>query len=342
MRLAILLTILACATVTAVSCSGEKSLEAVSAEVISSEFIYEEASFLSCHASTVLETEDGLLAAWFGGSYESSPDVCIYCSSYDGSHWSEPVMAADGVVSDSLRYPCWNPVLHRLDDGSTVLFYKVGPNPREWWGEYRISLDEGKTWGERIPLPEGMLGPIKNKPLSLPDGTILYPTSVEYTPDRWRVFVESSRSDLSEWVRTAIDNNGFNAIQPTFFFYKGKLEMLCRTREGVLAWAVSDDLGATWSPLEDSGLQNNNSGIDGIVLKNGLRLLVCNPQQEGRNKLALMGSFDGREWKTLLMLEDRQEGEYSYPAIILRKNGMIDITYTFNREKIKHLSLIVK
>ena len=342
MRLAILLTILACATVTAVSCSGEKSLEAVSAEVISSEFIYEEASFPSCHASTVLETEDGLLAAWFGGSYESSPDVCIYCSSYDGSHWSEPVMAADGVVSDSLRYPCWNPVLHRLDDGSTVLFYKVGPNPREWWGEYRISSDEGKTWGERIPLPEGMFGPIKNKPLSLPDGTILYPTSVEYTPDRWRVFVESSRSDLSEWVRTAIDNNGFNAIQPTFFFYKGKLEMLCRTREGVLAWAVSDDLGATWSPLEDSGLQNNNSGIDGIVLKNGLRLLVCNPQQEGRNKLALMGSFDGREWKTLLMLEDRQKGEYSYPAIILRKNGMIDITYTFNREKIKHLSLIVK
>ena len=342
MKRAILLTILACAAVASVSCTKRKSLEAVSVEVLSSEFIYEEAPFPSCHASTVLETAEGLLAAWFGGSYESNPDVCIYCSSYDGARWSEPVMAADGVVSDSLRYPCWNPVLHRLDDGSTVLFYKVGPSPREWWGEYRISSDEGKTWGERIPLPEGMFGPIKNKPLSLPDGTILYPTSVEYTPDRWRVFVESSRSDLSGWVRTTIDNNGFNAIQPTFFLYKGKLEMLCRTREGVLARAVSDNLGATWSPLEDSGLQNNNSGIDGIVLKSGLRLLVCNPQQEGRNKLALMGSFDGEEWKTLLMLEDQPAGEFSYPAIIHRRDGVIDITYTYNREKIKHLSLAIK
>ena len=319
-----------------------KSLEAVSAEVLSSEFIYETASFPSCHASTVLETEDGLLAAWFGGSYESNPDVCIYCSSYDGFRWSDPVMAADGIVSDSLRYPCWNPVLHRLDDGSIVLFYKVGPNPREWWGEYRISSDGGRTWGERVPLPEGMLGPIKNKPLSLPDGTILYPTSVEYTPDRWRVFVESSRNDLSGWARTPIDNNGFNAIQPTFFLYKGKLEMLCRTQEGVLARSVSDDLGVTWSPLEESELQNNNSGIDGIVLGNGLRLLVCNPLQEGRNKLALMGSFDGREWKTLLMLEDHRDGEYSYPAIILRADGVTDITYTYNRERIKHLSLIVR
>ena len=341
MKRAIILSFLACAIVAPVSCIHKNSLDKVSADVISSEFIYEAASFPSCHASTVLETKDGLLAAWFGGSYESNPDVCIYCSSYDGSLWSEPVMAADGVVSDTLRYPCWNPVLHRLDDGSIVLFYKVGPNPREWWGEYRISSDEGRTWGEPVPLPEGMLGPIKNKPLPLPDGTILYPTSVEYTPDRWRVFVESSRNDLSGWVRIPVDNNGFNAIQPTFFFHGGRLEMLCRTQEGVLARSLSADLGATWSPLEDSGLQNNNSGIDGIVLKNGLRLLVCNPQQEGRNKLALMGSFDGAEWRTLLMLEDQLAGEFSYPAIILRGNDRIDITYTYNREKIKHVSLSV-
>ena len=342
MKRVVLYTMLSCTIGALTSCSVRRSLEDVSVRVLSSECIYETASFPSCHASTVLETGDGLLAAWFGGSYESNPDVCIYCSSYSGSEWSEPVMIADGIVSDSLRYPCWNPVLHRLDEGSIVLFYKVGPNPREWWGEYKVSPDEGRTWGEWQALPKGMLGPIKNKPLSLSGGRILYPTSVEYTPDCWRVFIESSEKDLSGWTITSVDNNGFNAIQPALFLHGGQLEMLCRTQEGVLARSVSDDFGKSWSPLQDSGLQNNNSGIDGIALKNGLRLLVCNPQQSGRNKLVLMGSFDGEEWKTLLTLEDQPSGEFSYPAIIRRKNGVIDITYTYNRERIKHVSLKVK
>ena len=320
------------------ACSGGKSLEDVSAEVLSAEFIYEQAPFPSCHASTLVETDGGLLAAWFGGSYESHPDVCIYCASYDGTSWSAPVPVAEGTASAS-RYPCWNPVLYRLRSGEIALFYKVGPNPREWWGEYKLSADEGRSWNSRVPLPEGLLGPIKNKPVSLPDGRILYPTSVEYTPDNWKVFIESSEADLSGWTKTAVDNNGFNAIQPTLFLHKGKLEMLCRTREGVLAKACSDDGGRTWTPLQGTELQNNNSGVDGVVMPDGLRLLVCNPQQKGRNKLVLAGSYDGDHWRTLLTLEDHPEGEFSYPAIICRKDGTLDIAYTYNRLKIKHVHL---
>ena len=338
MKSKFLLPLLVCLT----ACAGGKDAGKVSAEILSSEFIYETAPFPSCHASTVLETKDGLLAAWFGGSYESHPDVSIYCSSFGSSGWAEPVLAADGIQSDSLRYPCWNPVLFRLDNGEIVLFYKVGPNPREWWGEYKLSSDEGRTWSPASSLPEGMLGPIKNKPLALPDGTILYPTSVEYRPECWRVFVERSRKDLSDWSKTAVKHNGFNAIQPTFFLYNNKLEMLCRTQEGVLAKATSDDFGRTWTPLQDSGLPNNNSGIDGVTLKSGLRLLVCNPIKQGRNRLALLCSYDGTEWQTLLTLEDEPKGEFSYPAIICRRNGTIDITYTYNRVRIKHIHLRIR
>lgn len=323
----------------AMSCCG-RSMDDVSVEVLSSEFIYESASFPSCHASTVLETEDGLLAAWFGGSYESHPDVSIYCSRYDGSAWSEPALIADGIRSDSLRYPCWNPVLYRLQNGKVALFYKVGPNPREWWGEYRLSTDDGKSWGEKTLLPEGFLGPIKNKPVAT-SGKVLYPSSVEFTPDHWEVHIESSAADLSRWERIDVDNNGFNAIQPTVFLHKGRLEMLCRTQDGVIARSTSRDRGKTWTPLEATSLENNNSGIDGVVAAGGLRLLVCNPLRQGRNKLALLGSYDGESWRTLLTLEDHPEGEFSYPAIILRKDGTADITYTFNREKIKHVHLKV-
>ena len=322
------------------ACTGRQSLDSVSLDVLSSEFVYDSAAFPSCHASTLVETEDGLLAAWFGGSYESHPDVCIYCAAYDGSRWSAPSLAADGVVADSLRFPCWNPVLFRLPGGEIALYYKVGPNPREWWGEYKLSFDEGKTWGPKTALPEGILGPIKNKPLGLPDGTVLYPTSVEYTPDCWRVFIERSKGDLTGWETLAIDNSGFNAIQPALFFHKGRLEMLCRTQEGVLAKASSDDFGQTWTPLQETNLQNNNSGIDGLVLKDGLRLLVCNPIRQGRNKLDVLGSYDGIEWTSLLTLEDQPEGEFSYPAIIQRENGTVDVSYTYNRRKIKHVSLL--
>ena len=327
--------------VAVVSCTAKKSIEEVSVRMLSSMFIYETDTIPSCHASTLVETGGGLLAAWFGGSYESHPDVSIYCASYDGSGWTVPALVADGVMSDTLRYPCWNPVLFRLGNGDIALFYKVGPSPREWWGEYKISSDDGLSWGDGVSLPEGMLGPIKNKPLAMPDGRILYPTSVEYTPDNWKVFVESSDKDLSDWQITPVDNNGFNAIQPTFFLYGRRLEMLCRTQEGVVAGAASMDFGRTWTPLHGTELQNNNSGIDGIVLEDGLRLLVCNPLQEGRNKLAILGSYDSENWRTLLFLEDQPEGEFSYPAIIALSDGTIGITYTFNRRRIKYTNLQV-
>ena len=33
-----------------------------------------------------------------------------------------------------------------LRNGPLVLFYKVGPSPREWWGMMMTSSDAGTTW----------------------------------------------------------------------------------------------------------------------------------------------------------------------------------------------------
>ena len=88
-----------------------------------------------CHASTIVETSDGeLVAAWFAGTRERDPDVGIWVSRKTGERWTEPVEVVNGVQSMNLRYPCWNPVLFQPSNGPLMLFYKVGPNPREWWG----------------------------------------------------------------------------------------------------------------------------------------------------------------------------------------------------------------
>ncbi len=311
----------------------------IQATVLRSEFIFEKASFPSCHASTVVETETGILSAWFGGTAEGRPDVCIYTSENREGKWSSPELVADGIINDTLRYPCWNPVLFKRDNGDIILFYKVGPSPREWHGMYKISKDGGISWSEKVQIPGNHLGPIKNKAQRLKNSTILYPTSIE-TAQSWKVYVETSGQDLKNWTKTEIDNNGFNAIQPAILFYKGRrIQMLCRSKEKRIVETWSDNNGKTWSPLQATSLLNNNSGIDAVTLGNGLQLLVCNPIENGRNKLAVFASADGKNWDEIIVLENEPKGEFSYPAIIRGNDGKINITYTYNRVKIKYVRL---
>lgn len=321
------------------ACSNKKTSGEINPEVIVSEFIYEDAPFPQCHASSIVETENGLLATWFGGTKEKNPDVCIYTSEKIDGKWSTPELVADGIISDTLRYPCWNPVLFKRDNGDIILYYKVGPSPREWWGLYKISKDNGKTWSEEVSIPGNLLGPIKNKPERLADGTILYPTSYE-TTEYWAIYTETSDQNLNNWQKTEIDNNGFNPIQPTVLFHEnGSMQMICRSKERVIVETWSDDNGKTWSPVQATSLPNNNSGFDAVTLDNGKHLLICNPIEKGRNKLSLLLSDDGKEWEEILILEDQPEGEFSYPAIIKGSDGTIHITYTYKRETVKYVQL---
>src|SRR5438270_13373751 len=67
--------------------------------LVKSEFIYETAPFPECHASTIAETKNGLVAAWFGGTRERHPDVGIWLSRMLGGKWGAPVEVANGVQS---------------------------------------------------------------------------------------------------------------------------------------------------------------------------------------------------------------------------------------------------
>lgn len=315
---------------------SEKSVEV---KILRSEFIYDSAPFSECHASTLVETKDGILAAWFGGTREKNPDVSIYTARLSAGKWSAPELVANGVVDENLRYPTWNPVLFQNKPDQLTLFYKVGPSPREWWGAYKTSADNGKTWSEEILLPEGMLGPIKNKSVFLSNGEILHPSSLE-TDKSWTIHAEKSDANLQNWEKIEIQNGSFNAIQPTVLFHPdGKIQLLSRTQEGKIGVNYSEDLGNTWTRVQGSSLINNNSGIDGITLSSGYHLLLCNPLRKGRNKLALMGSSDGEVWEELYVLENQSSGEFSYPAIIQAKDGTVHLTYTYNRKKIKYVSL---
>lgn len=313
--------------------------------ILKSEFIYERAPFPSAHASTIVETQSGLVAAWFGGTRERDPNVGIWVSRHDGSSWTAPVEVANGVQPDGKRHPCWNPVLFQPTGGPLLLFYKVGPSPDTWWGLVRTSGDEGRTWSAAIKLPDGILGPIRAKPVELSRGTLLAGSSTEN--DGWIVHMERYSGDFSaaslasaaSWQKTPPLNTAaeFGAIQPTILVHSSSsLQILCRTRQSIIAESWSQDAGKTWTPMKATTLPNPSAGIDTVHLIDGRFLLIYNPTPTGRAKLDIATSPDGKNWKRAVVLED-SPGEYSYPAMIQTRDGRVHVTYTWRRERIKHV-----
>jgi predicted neuraminidase len=332
--------------------------------VLTAEFLNEQAPYPECHASTLVETAPGqLVAAWFGGTKERNPDVGIWFARRENGRWLPAVEVANGIQSDALRQaqgskadagrlPCWNPVLFQPKQGPLVLFYKVGPSPSTWWGMVMTSPDGGKTWGAPRRLPDGILGPVKNKPVELADGAWLSASSTEGNPNGlgWLVHFERSHDQGATWEKIGPVRKGpaFDAIQPSILFHKdGKLQVLCRSKQGVVAQSWSADGGRTWSPLTATELPNPNSGTDAVTLADGRQLIVYNPtahrptEAKGdRFPLAVAVSDDGLAWKRGVTLEtEPRVSGYAYPAVIQTADGQVHITYTFGRKLIKHVVL---
>lgn len=328
-------------------------------------FVEGDVPFRSCHASTIAELDNGdLVVAYFGGSYEGCEDVCIWVSrkGQNAAEWSAPIMAADGVLSDTLRKACYNPVLQLMPNGELWLFFKIGSCVADWTGWLTKSLDGGKTWSAREALPEGFLGPIKNKPLLMGD-KLLCPSSTE--KDGWRIHFEILDLKTGQWHKvgpvkgamalTTMDINKPDAqpqeimcIQPALLqMADGALKALCRTKNGKLATTTSYDGGETWSEVVLTDLPSNNSGIDAVTLSDGRHMLVYNPKSVmpgeefgSRRPLNIAVSDDSEHWD--IIFNEDSPGELSYPAIIQGHNGHIYITYTFHRKRIVFWDLTLK
>ncbi len=326
-------------------------------------FTYQQAPFASPHAATIVETRTGnLVIAYFAGTYERNPDCNIYVQiserSRSGSHFSNPILAADGG-----GIACWNPVLKEMPDGELWLFYKVGVDVRSWTGWLVKSRDGGYTWSAPEPLPDGFLGPVKNKPLLLSDPSgdrLLCGSSTEN--DGWRFHVEILDLQTKKWRYIPIPSmlapptlqpdtlQPIDCIQPSFLQLKdGRLQVLMRSRNGKLATSYSGDQGETWTPVTLTSLPNNQSGTDAVTLRDGRHVLVYNdfetiPGTRKGPRIPLsvaISSDDGQTWQHLATLESSPVGEYSYPAVIEGKDGALHIVYTWRRQHIAYKRIIL-
>ncbi len=228
-----------------------------------------------------------------------------------------------------------------------IFIIKWDPTRANGGPMYKTSPDDGITWSAATPLPAGFLGPIKNKPLQLEDGSILYPSSVESKDEQhWTVHIEQSDEKLQHWKKIPVDGDTFGAIQPTILSYPHhRLQLLARSKQNKIVESWSNDNGHTWSPLAATSLPNPNSGIDAVTIPGHLQLLVYNPLYagkewwEGRSVLKLAFSADGKSWEDLYTFEEEDKGEFSYPAIIADNSDNIYVTYTYNRSAIRFVRL---
>ena len=298
-------------------------------------FVFDEGPTPACHAATIVVQGDGReVVAWFGGTREGADDVVIWVSGRDigADGWEPPTLAAR-----ARGVPCWNPVLFEAG-GRLLLFYKVGPSPQTWSGRVAFSDDGGRTWPERRPLPPGIVGPAKNKPLRLAGGRILCPSSTE-SHLAWGVWMEETDDDLSTWRKHGpVFVEGIGLIQPALVpgDDPGHVVALCRTANaGRVARTESFDAGVTWTPPELIDVPHSNTGLDAVRLDDGRIAMVANAVPEGRSPLHLLVSHDlGRTFAIDRVISD-EPGELSYPAIVAA-GGTLRIVFTWQRRRIAY------
>ncbi|CAN5425397.1 exo-alpha-sialidase [soil metagenome] len=299
--------------------------------------------FPQSHASTMISLNNGsYLLAWFAGTHEKHDDVGIWMSSGQPGNWSSPYLAVK--VNEE---PHWNPVLFKAPNDTIYLYFKVGKEIDYWGTWVQQSGDFGHTWSsprELVPGDEGGRGPVRNQPIILSDDTWLAPASIERNKV-WNVFVDRSEDGGRTWVATdtlQLDRQvitGEGVIQPALWeSAPGKVHMLMRSSSGYICRSDSDDYGKTWSPVYETELPNNNSGIDVAQIAADTIAVIFNPVSKNwgeRNPLSVAISMDnGSTWPLKFDIEKSDEkAEFSYPDMFY-EDGHLVACYTWNRERI--------
>lgn len=294
------------------------------AHVVEKQFVYTDAEFPQCHSATLCFTEGGdLLCAFNGGTAEHEADTRVRLSrkAKGSGEWTPPVAVA---APDSSNWCLDNPVLFRIPESGSplLLYYKIRPAYKVkegeidlstiafWQARLKKSYDDGASWSEAEALPEGFLGPIKNKPV-WHEGRIIAGSSTqskyahipsrihfEWSDDRGQTWHKSEPCDVElsidckqrkkgkagTNVDVPADPNRFygnyhpiSSIQPTILIHKdGTLQALSRTGNGKMSVTFSHDNGSAWSKETLTSMPQNGAGIDAITLPDGRFALVYN------------------------------------------------------------------
>ncbi len=320
--------------------------------LLTEEFVWEsDVGFRFCQASSIVQLRNSrFLVTWYAGSGEGEDDTAIWIAERFRGLWSSP-----RIIAKVGQEAHWNPVLFYASGGETHLYFKVGPNPRQWTTWRMVSSDDGGSWSKPIPLEnsanETAVGPVRSRPVFLGNGTLLAPNSfedfelsseacVDRSDDggqKWEAIISSfTQAHLHE--APSIESSGAEDRvkgfrQPTLWESEAeKVHVLVSSSCGWLFRSDSEDGGMSWTPYYRTEISNNGSAFDVMKLNDGTLVLAFNPANEngGTNSpLSLSVSTDnGKSWRNRFDVATG-DGEFTFPTLYPTQRG-IALTYTWN------------
>jgi predicted neuraminidase len=271
---------------------------------------------------------------------------------------NNPAMVIDGKNRLWLIHATMLAVAERAW-GSSLLWYKVSsdyqrPGPPRWdresvlivrpknFAESVLRSAKGpavKDVGERLkdPFARRLGWMPRAHPLALPQGAVLIPLANE----NFNVAAMALSSDGGETWTFSNPVPGGDVSQPSVVrLASGKLVAFFRD-EGTdrrIKRSESLDGGLTWSEVVATRLANPCSGVEAVVLRDGLLAIIYNDRENSRDRLAVsISSDDGVSWKWTRHLESRPGGRFDYPSMIQARDGTLQATYSYNVQTIKHV-----
>ncbi len=212
------------------------------------------------------------------------------------------------------------------------------------------STDGGRHWSQPTRLPDGILAR-SNKMFVTRDGSWLAPSSPRSRharKNRWFLKMERSTDRGKTWQAEAEIPSPMNieAIQPSVLsFPDGRLELIARTRQGALAMSWSKDDGKSWSPLAASTcpipMPAPMRCAAGWAPADRLQPRRAPPPdtpataRAGRSTSACPPMVSMAQGADAGIEADARR--YAYPAVIQTRDGLVHITYTWNRTRIRYV-----
>jgi len=197
------------------------------------------------------------------------------------------------------------------------------------------SKDEGKRsigWMTRI------------KPLLLGENKILLPL---YSDGFNMSLVAISDDDGTNW-HPSLPIVGRGNVQPSLIQKKdGTIVAYMRDNgdePSRVQISESNDSGMTWTAAQKSQIPNTAS-VQVYKLRDGRWAFIGNDIDDGRYQISLYLSDDeGKTWKWKTHLEQvkKGDGSFSYPSMLQASDGMLHITYSYQRaEKLESIKYVV-
>lgn len=303
----------------------------------------------SAHAASLTQLPDGrIAAAWFAGSREGAEDVAIWFSTLGADGWRQPMPIANRESTAGGTFAhvrkIGNPVLYA--EGSWLHLWYVTVGIGGWAGSaiaHSQSTDGGKTWSKPSKLQTSpflnISTLVRMPPLPLADGGLGLPVYHEFIGKHGEWLRLSATGQIVDKVRLTHPRK---TLQPAVVALDAQraVAMLrdADAGQGYVQTASTANGGLSWEAGAALPIANPNSSVALLRLKSGRLLLAGNPAH-GREALLLWLSADeGKTWQASRTVETADDGgaEFSYPALLLGRDGSIHLAYTWRRQSIKY------